>query len=77
MGVSEERIPVAHVPVELDERPWIEQLLGALAGEHLALLTLPLDRLLAAGVPRLVTQLLELLELPLRRVVAGRHGAGA
>ena len=65
----EERIPVAHVAVELDERARIEQLLRALAGEQLALLTLPRDRLLAARVQRLVAQLLELLELPLRRIV--------
>jgi hypothetical protein len=67
---------VAHEAVELDERLRIEELLNALAGEQLALLALPLDRLFAAGVLRLVAQLLELLELRSRRFVAGRHGGG-
>jgi len=65
---------VANVPVELDERAGIEQLLDPLAGQQLALLALSFDRLLAARVPRLVAQLLQLLELALRRFVGGGHG---
>jgi len=67
---------VAHVAVELDERPRIEQFLHPFAREHLALLALPFDRLLAARVQRRVPQLLELFELPLGRFVGRGHGFG-
>src|SRR5262249_43873126 len=67
---SEVRLAVANVPVELDERSGIEELDQALAGKQLSLLALPLDRLLAAGVLGLLAQLLEPVELRLRRVGA-------
>ena len=72
----EERIAVPHVSVELDERARIQELLRPLAGEHLSLLALALDRLLGARVPRLVAQLLELFELSLGRFVRRGHGFG-
>ena len=65
---------MAYVAVELDERARIEQLLDPLAREQLALLALPLDRFLAPCVQRFVAQLLELLELGLRRFVRRGHG---
>ena len=65
-----------HVAVELDERAGIEELLDPLAREQLALLPLALDRLLGPGVQRLVAQLLELVELPVRRFVRLCHGEG-
>ena len=64
----EVRLAVADVAVELDERARVEQPLGALAGEQLALLALALDRARAARVARLVAQPLEPVELALGRV---------
>ena len=49
-------LAVPHVAVELDERARVEQLLDALAREQLALAALPLDRLLAARVERLLAE---------------------
>jgi hypothetical protein len=45
---------VTDVPVELDERARVEQLLGALAGEQLPLRALLRDRLFTAGVASFV-----------------------
>ena len=59
---------MADVAVELDEGARVEQLDEPLARKQLALLALTLDRLLGTGVPRLVTQLLEPVELGLGRV---------
>ena len=50
---------MAHVAVELDERAWVAEALGAFAREQLALVALTLDRALAAGVTRLFAQLRE------------------
>ena len=47
---------VPDVAIELDERAPVEQLLGTLAGQELALASLALDGLLAAGVARLFAQ---------------------
>ena len=58
--------------VELDERALVEQRLDALAGGHLALGVLLLDRPLRAGVHRLVVALLEFGELAGRGVRVGR-----
>ena len=69
----EVRLAMADVPVELDERARIEQLLDALAGEQLPLGALALDRLLAARVPRSLAQLLEPRELGLGRLHLGGH----
>src|SRR5207244_2017130 len=72
----EVRLAVADVPVELDERAGIEELDEPLAREQLSLLALALDGLVGAAVLGLVPQLLELVELPLRRVgtiVRGGH----
>ena len=49
----------------------------AVARQQLALLPLALDRLLGPGVEGLVAQLLELVELPVRRFVGLCHGEGA
>src|SRR5581483_11520346 len=73
----EVRLAVAHVAVELDERPGIAQLLGPLAREQPSLLPAPCDRALAAGVQRLLAQLAQPLELRLRRLVRVAHGARA
>ena len=59
--------------VELDEGAGIEQLLESLPGEQLPALALASDVLLAAGVQRLLAQLLEPTELGLGRVVGLRH----
>ena len=65
----EERVAMANEPVELDERARVEQLLDPLAGEHLPLLVLSRDGLLATGMLRLLAKLSQLLELPLGRFV--------
>src|SRR5262245_41076891 len=49
--------------VELLERARVEQLVDPLAGRQLALLVLLLDRLLRAGVERLVAELAQIGEL--------------
>ena len=61
-----------HEPVELDERPRVEQLLEPLAGEELPALALPLDGAWAACMERLVAELREPAELGLGGVVR-RH----
>src|SRR5262249_58582801 len=66
---SEVRLAVAHVAVELDERARVAQALGALAREELALGALAFDRAFAAGVRRLLAQVLEPPELRLGRLV--------
>ena len=66
---SEIGIPVADEAVELDEAAGVEQLLEPLAGEELAALALPLDRLRVALVRRLVAQRRGVLELPLGRLL--------
>ena len=70
----EVRLAVAHVAVELDERARIAELLGALAGEEAALVAAPLHRALAAGVQRLLPQLLHAPELGLGRPLVVRRG---
>src|SRR5205085_8695703 len=65
----EVRLAMTHVPVELDERPGVAEPLGALAGEQLARVAVPRNRLLRPGVLRLLAQLLEPLELLGRRLV--------
>jgi hypothetical protein len=56
----------------------VEEADRALAREQLALCSLTLDGALAAGVKRLLTQLLELLELRPGRLLVGRgHARGA
>jgi hypothetical protein len=60
-------------PVELDERARVEQELEPLAGEELAALVLPCDRLLRARVLRGVTELAQPGELRLGRLVPGRQ----
>ena len=62
--------------VELDERTGVEQQLEPLAGGELAPLVLALDRLRAAGVQRLLAQLVELLEALLDRVRDRRNRRG-
>ena len=62
--------------VELDERAGVEQQLEPLAREQLAPLVLALDRLRAAGVQRLLAQLVELLEALLDRVRDRRNRRG-
>ena len=62
--------------VELHERTGVEQQLEPLAREQLALLVLTLDRL-AAGVQRLLAQLVELLEAFLDRCATGGTGVAA
>src|SRR5205807_6734558 len=64
----EVRLAVADVAVELDEGARVAEALGALAGEELSLRALPLDRLRAPGVARLVAERLHALELALRRL---------
>jgi hypothetical protein len=59
---------VADVAVDLDERSRVEETLQALAGEQLALRSLPVDRLLRSLAERPVTKLAEPLELRLSRV---------
>jgi hypothetical protein len=49
--------------VEFLEGARVEEVLDALAGEHLALLVLALDRALRAGVDGLVAALAEVLQL--------------
>ena len=61
------------VAVELDERAGVEQPLDALTREQLARSALPLDRLLAACVERLVAKLAKPLELLLGGVGHGRR----
>jgi hypothetical protein len=61
---------VADVAVELDERTGIQKLDQALAREQLPLLPLALDRLVGRRMLRLVPQLVELVELLIRRVRA-------
>src|SRR6185437_10784273 len=73
----EVRLAVADVAIELDERAWIAQLLGALAGEELPLFTPARDRLLAARVKRLSSQLLQPLELSSGCFVRLAHRRGA
>ena len=73
----EVRLAVADVAVELDERAGVAELLGALAGEEPALLAPRRDGLLAAGVERLLAQLLQPLELARRRLVPLGHRRGA
>src|SRR5205823_12440835 len=68
-------LAVPDVAVELDERAGIEQLLGPLPRQQLALAALPLDRPLAACVASFVPQLLQPLELGLGRFGLRRHGA--
>jgi hypothetical protein len=62
---------MADVPVELHEAAGIEELLDALACEELAAGALPLDRGLVAGVERLVSEGLKLLELVARPLALG------
>src|SRR5207249_1071626 len=69
----EVRLAVAHVAVELDERPLIAQPLGTLTREETPLLAPPGNRLLAARVQRLLAQLAQPAELRLRRLVDLRH----
>ena len=68
---------VAHEGVELLEGAGVEQLLDPLAGGHLALRVLLLDRLLGGGVDRRLAQLAQVGELLLvgDRVLLA-HGAG-
>ena len=68
-------LTMPHVAVELDEGAGVEQPLEPLACEQLALRALPLDRLLRPLVERVLAQLIETLELGLRRVLLGRHAA--
>ena len=68
-------LAMAHEPVELDERARVDEQLDSLAGEELAALVLPRDRLLGPGVRRLLAQLSEPGELLLRRLVPRRHRA--
>ena len=48
---------MAHEPVELDERAWVEQQLDSLAGEQLAALVLPRDGMLGSRVRGRIAQL--------------------
>src|SRR5690606_13993263 len=64
--------PVPGQHVELVEGTRVEEVLDALAGEHLALLVLALDRPLRARVERLLLAPGEVLETLLHRV--GGHG---
>ena len=78
----EVRLAMADVPVELDERARVAELLGAFAREQLSLVALPRDRLLRPGVPRLLAQLGQPLELLAggrvhARVLRLRHVGGA
>ena len=72
---AELALAVAHEAVELDERAGVEQQLDPLAGEELAALVLPRDRLLRPGVLRRVAQLAQPGELRLGRLVPRRHPA--
>ena len=65
---------MAHVAVELHEGARIEELLDPLAGEELPLASLPLDRLRATGVERLLPKRGEPVELGLRAAVRRGHG---
>jgi hypothetical protein len=67
------RLAMAHIAIELDERPRIEQLLRSFARQQLPLRALPLDRSLAARVSRLVAQFAQALELRARGVGLGGH----
>ena len=67
--------PVAGEHVELVERALVEQELDALAGEHLALGVLALDRPLRPGVERLLLALGQLGQ-PLAHRVLGHAGQG-
>ena len=60
---------VAGEHVELVERARVEQVLDALAGEHLALGVLPLDRPLGAGVEGLLLALGQLGQALAHRVL--------
>ena len=60
--------------VELVERSRVEQVIDALAGQHLALGVLALDRVRRPGMERLVPPLPEVLDLLLHRI---RHGIDA
>jgi len=68
---------VADIAVELDERARVAQLLRALAREQPAGLAPLRDGALAPRVERLAAQLLEPLELLLRRLVRLLHAGGA
>ncbi len=70
----EVRLAMAHVAVELDERPRIAELLGALAREQLPCFLVLRDRLLGARVLRLVAQVLEPLQLLGGRLVRSLRG---
>ena len=62
---------MAREHVELVERPGVEQVIDALAGEHLALLVLALDGALRTRVQGLVLASLEVFETFLHRML--RH----
>ena len=66
---------VAGEQVELVERALVEQVLDALAGEHLALGVLALDGSRRAGVVRLLASLAQIVELVLHRVHRSRRDA--
>ena len=63
------------VTVELEKRTGVEQFLEAFAGEQLSLLALAFDRALAAGVPRLLSQLGQPAQLRPGRISFRRHDA--
>ena len=63
--------PVAGQQVQLLEAVRVEQVLDALAGQHLALGVLTLDRPRGAGRVRLVLALAQLLQAVLHRVGHG------
>jgi hypothetical protein len=73
----EVRLAMADVSVQLDERAWITQLLGAFPGEELTLFAAARHGLLAAGMQRRSSQLLEPLELSRSRFVPVCHRRGA
>ena len=68
-------LAVADEAVELDERARVEQEVDPLAGEQLAAVVLPRDRLLRPRVRRGLAQLTQPGELLLGRLVPGRHRA--
>ena len=70
-------VAVPDVPVELDERARVEQLLDPFPRQQLPALPLPRDRLLVAGMRCLLGELLQPGELGGGRVVDLGHAAAA
>src|SRR5439155_10801522 len=74
LGEPAEPGPVTSEQVELDEAAVVEQVLGPLAGGHLAPLVLALDGALGPGVVRLFLALVEIVQALAERVIHDGRG---